>query len=57
MSGAFLIPVIGLMACCYLLTGMGWTNWAIVRAWLVAGLAIYFLYGHRKSNLAVQSKS
>jgi APA family basic amino acid/polyamine antiporter len=47
-----LIPVIGLLACCYLLTGMGWTNWAMFGVWLVIGLTIYFLYGYRKSNLA-----
>jgi heme/copper-type cytochrome/quinol oxidase subunit 2 len=31
---------------------MGWTNWAMFGVWLVIGLTIYFLYGHRKSNLA-----
>jgi hypothetical protein len=52
-----LIPVTGLLACCYLLTGMGWTNWAMFGVWLVIGLTIYFLYGHRKSKLATQAKS
>jgi amino acid transporter len=52
-----LIPVIGLLACLYLLTGMGWTNWAMFGVWLVIGLTIYFLYGHRKSKLAIQAKS
>lgn len=47
-----LIPVIGLLSCCYLLTGMRWTNWAMFGAWLVIGLAIYFLYGRRNSKLA-----
>ncbi|MRR20449.1 amino acid permease [bacterium] len=47
-----LIPVIGLLSCCYLLTGMGWTNWAMFGVWLAIGLTIYFLYGRRKSNLA-----
>lgn len=51
-----LIPVIGLMACCYLLTGMGWTNWAMFGVWLVIGLTIYFLYGYRKSKLAGNSE-
>ena len=47
-----LIPVVGLLSCCYLLTGMGWTNWAMFGAWLLIGLVIYFSYGHRKSKLA-----
>jgi basic amino acid/polyamine antiporter, APA family len=47
-----LIPVVGLLSCCYLLTGMGWTNWAMFAVWLVIGLLIYFSYGYRKSKLA-----
>lgn len=49
-----LIPVIGLLSCCYLLTGMRWTNWAMFGAWLLIGLTIYFLYGRKKSKLAGQ---
>lgn len=47
-----LIPVTGLLSCCYLLTGMGWTNWTMFAVWLAIGLLIYFSYGHRKSKLA-----
>ena len=47
-----LIPVIGLLSCCYLLTGMRWTNWAMFGAWLVIGLTIYFFYGRKRSKLA-----
>jgi amino acid transporter len=50
-----LIPVIGLLSCFYLLTGMGWTNWAMFGVWLAIGLIIYFLYGYRKSRLAGQA--
>ncbi len=50
-----LIPVIGLLSCFYLLTGMGWTNWAMFGVWLAIGLIIYFLYGYRKSKLARQT--
>ena len=46
-----LIPVLGLLSCCYLLTGMGWTNWMMFSVWLVIGLVVYFLYGYRKSKL------
>lgn len=47
-----LIPVLGLLSCFYLLTGMGTTNWIMFAVWLLIGLVIYFLYGYRKSRLA-----
>jgi basic amino acid/polyamine antiporter, APA family len=47
-----LIPVLGLLSCCYLLTGMTAINWAWFSCWLLIGLAVYFLYGYRKSKLA-----
>lgn len=48
-----LIPVLGLLSCCYLLTGMGWTNWVMFSVWLVIGLVVYFCYGYKKSKLAI----
>jgi len=47
-----LIPVLGLLSCCYLLTGMGWTNWMMFGIWLIIGLIIYLFYGYKKSKLA-----
>lgn len=47
-----LIPVLGLISCCYLLTGMEASNWAWFSTWLVIGLIVYFYYGYRKSKLA-----
>jgi amino acid transporter len=47
-----LIPLMGLITCMYLLTGMTKSNWAWFLGWLVIGLVIYFLYGYRKSKLA-----
>ncbi len=47
-----LIPVLGLLSCCYLLTGMGWTNWLMFTVWLLIGLVVYFMYGYKKSKLA-----
>ncbi len=52
-----LIPVLGLLSCCYLLTGMGWTNWLMFTLWLVIGLLVYFLYGYRKSKLNTSTGS
>lgn len=52
-----LIPVLGLLSCCYLLTGMGWTNWLLFGVWLVIGLVVYFLYGYRKSKLNLTKRT
>lgn len=47
-----LIPLMGLITCLYLLTGMTKSNWAWFLSWLAIGLLLYFLYGYRKSKLA-----
>jgi basic amino acid/polyamine antiporter, APA family len=47
-----LIPLLGLVTCLYLLTGMTAKNWAWFASWLALGLVVYFLYGYKKSNLA-----
>lgn len=49
-----LIPVLGLLTCGYLMTELGWTNWARFLIWLVAGLVLYFFYGYRHSRLAIK---
>ena len=46
-----LIPLLGLVSCCYLLTGMAVSNWMWFGTWLLIGLVIYFIYGYRKSKL------
>lgn len=46
-----LIPVLGLISCLYLLTGMTKTNWAWFLAWLIIGLIVYFIYGRKNSKL------
>jgi amino acid transporter len=47
-----LIPLLGLITCLYLLTGMTAMNWAWFGSWLLIGLVVYFLYGYNKSKLA-----
>jgi basic amino acid/polyamine antiporter, APA family len=49
-----LIPVLGVLSCCYLLTGMAPSNWLWFGVWLGIGLVVYLLYGFRKSKLAQQ---
>jgi len=46
-----LIPLLGLISCCYLLTGMAVSNWMWFGTWLVLGLIFYFLYGYKNSKL------
>jgi amino acid transporter len=48
-----LIPLMGLVTCLYLLTGMTKSNWLWFLTWLVIGVAIYFSYGYKRSKLAV----
>lgn len=47
-----LIPVLGLATCGYLMSELGWTNWARFLVWLLVGLLLYFAYGRRHSRLA-----
>jgi amino acid transporter len=46
-----LIPLLGLVCCCYLLTGMAVSNWMWFVCWLVIGLVIYFGYSAKNSKL------
>jgi hypothetical protein len=47
-----LIPILGLVSCLYLLTGMAANNWKWFALWFSFGLIIYAFYGYRKSKLA-----
>ncbi|MCG3119849.1 MAG: putative amino acid permease YhdG [bacterium] len=50
-----LVPLLGIASCIYLMAGLPWVTWVRFGIWLVAGLALYFLYGFWKSKLRVQS--
>lgn len=49
-----LIPLMGVITCAYLLTGMSKSNWVWFIGWLCLGLVVYFLYGNKKSKLRTQ---
>jgi amino acid transporter len=51
MKNLSLIPLLGLVSCCYLLTGMAVSNWKWFGVWLVIGLVFYFIYGYKNSKL------
>jgi len=50
-----LIPLMGVITCMYLLTGMSKSNWVWFIGWLLLGIVIYFLYGYKKSKLATEA--
>ncbi|HEX8268656.1 MAG TPA: amino acid permease [Flavobacterium sp.] len=54
MKNLSLIPLLGLISCCYLLTGMAVSNWKWFGIWLLIGLVFYFSYGYKRSNLNIR---
>lgn len=46
-----LIPLMGVITCAYLLTGMSKSNWVWFIGWLGLGLIVYFIYGYNNSKL------
>ncbi len=50
-----LIPVLGMLACSYLLCESGTSNWERFLLWLLVGFIVYFAYGYRNSKLAVKN--
>jgi APA family basic amino acid/polyamine antiporter len=47
------VPIAGIVVCIYLMSGLPYPTWIRFGVWLLIGLVIYFLYGYRKSKLAV----
>lgn len=52
-----LVPVLGIITNLFLMSGLGWSNWARLIIWLVIGLAIYFGYSRRHSGIQRQERS
>ncbi|MBR8745280.1 amino acid permease [Nocardiopsis sp. MG754419] len=51
MPGAPVTPVLGVLACAYLMFSMALSVWVAFGAWLLLGLVVYFGYGMRRSAL------
>ncbi|RJL34217.1 amino acid permease [Bailinhaonella thermotolerans] len=46
-----LVPVLSILACLYLMLNLPVETWLRFLAWMVLGMAVYFLYGHRHSRM------
>ncbi len=49
-------PILGMVFCGYLLMGLAGVTWLVFALWMAVGLAVYFLYGYRKSLLRAASR-
>ncbi|GAB3296304.1 amino acid permease [Parasphingorhabdus pacifica] len=47
-----LVPILAVVACLWLMLNLTALTWVRFLVWMAAGVAIYFLYGHRHSRLA-----
>ena len=45
------VPVLGILACSYLMYGLPVDTWARLVIWMALGLVIYFAYGRRHSKV------
>lgn len=45
------VPVLSILACLYLISGLGWFTLGVFAAWLVVALLFWFFYGSRHSRL------
>ncbi|ASU82964.1 amino acid permease [Nocardiopsis gilva YIM 90087] len=50
-----LTPVLGVLSCAYLMLSMGLATWLTFGVWLAVGLAIYFGYSMRRSQLEAEA--
>jgi APA family basic amino acid/polyamine antiporter len=50
------VPLGGILACAYLISGLPWATLEHFAIWLALGIAIYFLYGYTRSQLHEPAK-
>ena len=47
-----LVPILAVLACAFLMLNLPLVTWLRFGVWMALGMAVYFLYGYRKSRLA-----
>ncbi len=52
--GGAATPILGILTCLYLMSGLPRETWIRLFVWLILGLVIYFNYGIKKANKAKQ---
>jgi hypothetical protein len=55
-AGGFLIPILGVLACVYLMVSLSVMTWVRFLGWLDAGMVIYWFYGRTHSPLVVPAE-
>jgi basic amino acid/polyamine antiporter, APA family len=50
------VPILGVISCVYLMTGLPSVTWIRFGLWLLIGLVFYFMYGYKNSKLQRDSK-
>lgn len=50
-----IIPILGSLACAFLMANLGGTTWAVFGLWMVIGFIIYFTYSRRHSRVGAMS--
>jgi len=48
--GSPALPALGVLACLGLMLGLPWETWARLLVWLLLGMGVYFVYGHRNAR-------
>ncbi|MGO2031639.1 MAG: amino acid permease [Glutamicibacter ardleyensis] len=49
-------PILGIFACLFLMSQLGWHTWVVFLIWMLVGIVIYLGYGRRRSRLGQLSK-
>lgn len=52
-----LIPILGLLFCLYLMVEIPSESWVVFFVWMLLGLAVYIMYGYRKSKNRLSTES
>ncbi|HAM36429.1 MAG TPA: amino acid permease [Elusimicrobia bacterium] len=55
--GGIIMPVLGIGFCLFLMGGLNYVTWLRFGVWLLLGLAIYFLYGAKRSALRARTQA